>query len=335
MEKRMLEKTYCATRRAIAPLLFLLFGSMAIAGAAVAQPVQLRLGTGGAAEEQLWLMQAKPDVGPNQGKIYSLDATRFSGTDKRFQAFEAGALDIATASANAAMLAASEGAEFKVIASLSRESKQGFATKYFVKQDSPIKTIKDLKGKVIGVNNLNSSSHLWAKLVVEQNGLNSERDVTFTPVSFPAQGEALRSGKIDVGAFPQPFARAEEMKGGVRELFSSKDGIPFDEELMLVIASPAALKDKTAAVKGFLADLVASTHYYTANPQKARQALIDSKQVRISPEIYLPMSDYYREPSVKVDVQALRKMQEILVAKGFQRKAVDIDKLVDLSYLPK
>ncbi len=329
----MLKPIRRAARRAVVPLLLLC--SMLFSGVAGAQPVPLRLGTGGAAEEQLWLLQARPDVGPHQGKTYTLDAMRFSGTDKRFQAFEAGALDLATASANAAMLAASEGAEFKVIASLSRESKQGFATKYFVKQDSPIKSVKDLKGKVIGVNNLNSSSHLWAKLVLEKSGLNPDRDVTFTPVSFPAQGEALRSGKIDVGAFPQPFARAEEMKGGMRELFTSKDGIPFDEELMLVIASPTALKEKSVAIKGFLADLVASTRYYAANPQQARQALIDAKQVRIAPEIYLPMSDYYREASDKVDLQSLRKMQDILVAKGFQRKAVDIDKLVDLTYLPE
>lgn len=322
----------CAVRRFFTPLLVL--ATLAIASTAMAQSVPLRLGTGGAAEEQLWLMQAKPDVGPAQGKAYTLDVTRFPGTDKRFQAFEAGALDLATASANAAMLAASEGAQFKIIASLSRESTQGFSTKYFVKQDSPVKTVKDLKGKTIGVNNLNSSSHLWAKMVLEKNGLNPDRDVTFTPVSFPAQGEALRSGKIDVGAFPQPFATAEEMKGGVRTLFTSKDGVPFDEELMVVIASPAVLASKPAAVKAFLGDLVASTRYYNSNPKPARQALIDGKQVRISPDIYLPMADYYRDPSARVDVKALSQMQDLLVAKGFQRKAVDLAALVDLSYLP-
>jgi ABC-type nitrate/sulfonate/bicarbonate transport system substrate-binding protein len=264
-----------------------------------------------------------------------LDVTRFPGTDKRFQAFEAGALDIATASANAAMLAASEGAEFKVVASLSRESTRGFATKYFVLKDSPIKSVKDLKGKKIAINSLNSSAHLWAKLVIEKAGLNPDRDVTFVPVSFPAQGEALRSGKVDVGSFPQPFARAEEMKGGVRELFTSKDGVPFEEELMLVVASPAILKDNPNAVRAFLKDLVGATKYYDEHPQDARPALIDTRQVRISPDIYLPMSDYYREPSAKVDVQALGKMQDILLANKFQRNKVDLNKLVDLSYLPK
>jgi ABC-type nitrate/sulfonate/bicarbonate transport system substrate-binding protein len=292
------------------------------------------VGVGAAAEEQLWLMQAKPSVTPEQGKAYTLDVTRFAGTDKRFQAFEAGALDIATASSNAAMLAASEGAKFKVVASLSRESTKGFATTYLVLNNSPIKSIKDLKGKKIGINALNSSAHLWAKVVVESAGLNPDRDVTFVPISFPAQGEALRSGLIDVGVFPQPFYSAEQSEGGVRQLFTSKDAIPFDEELMLVIASPAALRDKAPAVRAYLKDLVAATDYYDDHSKDARQALIDSHQVRISPAIYVGMHDYYRDPSDKVDTQALAKMQDILIKNGFQRNRIDIGTLVDLSYLP-
>jgi hypothetical protein len=79
----------------------LLGGVLIFVGTASADPVVLRVGVGNAAEEQLWLMQAKPDVAPNQGKVYTLDVSRFGGTDQRFQAFEAGALDFATASANA------------------------------------------------------------------------------------------------------------------------------------------------------------------------------------------------------------------------------------------
>jgi ABC-type nitrate/sulfonate/bicarbonate transport system substrate-binding protein len=301
---------------------------------ALAAPTELRIGDGTAAEEQLWLMQAKPSVTPLQGQAYSLDVTRFPGTDKRFQAFEAGALDLGTASSNAAMLAASEGATFKVVASLSRESTKGFDTTYMVMNGSPIKSAKDLKGKKIGVNALNSSAHLWARLIVQGAGLNPDRDVTFVPIGFPAQGEALRSGLIDVGVFPQPFFAAEEAQGGVRPVFTSKDAIPFDEELMLVIASPDALKNKAPAVRAYLKDLVAATDYYNANSDAARKALIDAHQVRIAPAVYLPMHDYYRDPSATVDKQALSKMQDILIKNGFQRNRIDVDKLVDTSYLP-
>lgn len=35
-----------------------------------AEPVTLRLGYGPAAEEQVWLLIAKPELGKNQGKLY-------------------------------------------------------------------------------------------------------------------------------------------------------------------------------------------------------------------------------------------------------------------------
>ena len=74
-----------------------------------AQPVVFRLGYGGAAEEPMWLLVAKPDLARNYGKAYTLDATRFTSSDKRAQAFEAGAIDLSAGSANGVIFAAAEG----------------------------------------------------------------------------------------------------------------------------------------------------------------------------------------------------------------------------------
>jgi hypothetical protein len=81
----------------------------AAAGIAQAQPATLRLGYGSAAEEPLWLLLAKPDLAKNYGKAYTLEGTRFTGSDKRAQAFEAGAIDLASGSANGVIFGAAEG----------------------------------------------------------------------------------------------------------------------------------------------------------------------------------------------------------------------------------
>jgi ABC-type nitrate/sulfonate/bicarbonate transport system substrate-binding protein len=299
-----------------------------------AEPVKIRIGHGNAAEEQLWLMAAKPQIAPNQGKAYALDMSNFPATDKRFLAFEAGELDIATGSANSVILFASTGAQVTAIASISQESRKGFFTQYMVRKDSPIRSVADLKGKTIGINGFNSSIHLWAILALQQAGLDPAKDVTFVPVPFPAQGEALRAGKIDVGAFPQPFAKLEQDQGGSRVLFTSKDGAPFDEELMLLVARPQFLTHNGDTVRALLADLVAATKYYQEHSREARQALIDAKFVRLAPEVYFGMTDYYRTPSGRIDIEALHKMQDLQIKIGWQEKAADIGKLVDLSYLP-
>src|SRR5438309_5997918 len=124
----------------------------ATADAALGQPVTLRIGYGMAAEEPLWVLVAKPDLASNQGKAYLLDATRFTGSDKRSQAFEAGAIDLASSSANGVIFAAAEGVKAKIIASISRESSRAFSTGYYVKENSPIKSVTDLKGRTVGIN---------------------------------------------------------------------------------------------------------------------------------------------------------------------------------------
>lgn len=322
-------------KRCAAGVLATVLLAAALPTLAQAEPVTIRVGRGSAAEEALWLLQAAPQIAPNQGKAYTIEMTLFRATDKRFQAYEAGALDIITSSANSVMFAASQGSKMTMIASLSRETRNGFHTLYMVKEESPLKSPKDLKDKLIGVNGLKSSIHMWAAMVAEKAGLDANQDVRFVPVPFPAQGEALRAGKIDVGAFPQPFAYMEQQKGGLRTLFTSKDAVPFDEELIVLAANPEFLAKNGEAVKAFLSDLVAATKYYETSRKEAQKALIDAKVTRIPADVYFSMPDYERDPSCTIKVDSLKQMQELQIKAGFQDKPVDIEKIVDLSYLPK
>jgi ABC-type nitrate/sulfonate/bicarbonate transport system substrate-binding protein len=308
-------------------------GGFNIRGASAAEPVTLRLGYGPAAEEQVWLLIAKPELGKNQGKLYKLDATRFSGSDKRAQAFVAGAIDLFEGSATGVMNAAAEGIASKIICSITRESKRGFSTSFYVPDQSPIKSVPDMKGKIVGINGFETAGHLWLKAALEKNGL-TDKDVTIAPVRFPAMQEALRAGKIDVGEFPQPFAALLEKEAKVRKLFDAKYGLPFDEELIVIAGKDDFLKKNATAIKAFLSDVKDATRFYLEKPREARQILIDKKMVRVSPDVYLDMHDYYRDPSLRPDAAALKKVQEFQIKAGFQKKPVDVDSVVDTSYLP-
>ena len=313
--------------------------SIAIAAAvfasqAFSQPVTLKLGRANAAEENYWLMEARPDLTPNQNKVYKLDITPFRASDATFRAFEAGQIDGGSASANAVITAAAKGLDLRVVASLSLEATGGSVTQYMVKSDSPIKTVADLKGKTVGIVGYRSSIELWARAAITQGGLNPERDVSWAVVPFPAMGAALRSGKVDVAGMPQVFSEPEAAKGGLRTLFTSKTGVPFDEELILIIMRPEIMQKHPEAVRAFLADLATATKWYLANPREAKQALIDKKIVGIAPEAYFKLPDYKRDPSARPNLKALEQMQDMLVKHGFLDKKVDLRKVVDLSLSP-
>ncbi|HUQ24627.1 MAG TPA: ABC transporter substrate-binding protein, partial [Burkholderiales bacterium] len=65
--------------------LSLLLLLVSFASAAQDAPL-IRFGRGFAAEEQVWLMSARPDLAPNQGKKYQLKQILFQANPERFQA---------------------------------------------------------------------------------------------------------------------------------------------------------------------------------------------------------------------------------------------------------
>ncbi|HEY2185838.1 MAG TPA: ABC transporter substrate-binding protein [Xanthobacteraceae bacterium] len=308
-------------------------GSGMLAGRLSGAPVTLRIGYGGAAEEPLWLLIAKPDLGRHHGRLYSIDGTKFQGSDKRAQAFEADAIDLAAGGANGFIFAAAEGINVKIIASLCRESSRGFSTSYFAKAHSAVRSVPDLKGKVVGLNGFSTSGHLWLWAALGRHGL-SDADVTIAPVPFSAMQEALIAGKIDVGEFPQPFAALLEKEAAVSKVFDAKYGMPFEEELDVIVGKDMFIKKNEPAVRAFLDDLKEAMRFYLEQPKEARQLLIDTRMVRVSPSVYLGMKDYYRDPTLRPDIDALTRMQEFQVRAGFQKKSIDIPSMVDASYLP-
>ncbi len=320
-------------RRGLAAAFFLALAA-AIAGPALSQPVTFRLGYGGAAEEPMWLIVAKADLARNYGKAYTIDATRFTSSDKRAQAFEAGAIDLSAGSANGVIFAAAEGITAKFIASISRESARGFSTSYYVKESSPIRSVADLKGRTVGINGFSTSGHLWLKAALDKHGL-ADTDVRITPVPFSAMQELLEAGRIDIGQFPQPYAALLEKQMKVRKIFDAKYGVPFEEELTVLVGKDEFLKKNAVAVRALLEDLTAAMRFYLDKPREARQLLIDARMVRVSPDVYMTMQDYYRDPTLRVDADALEKMQAFQVKAGFQRKNADVRSLVDLGYLPQ
>ena len=80
----------------------------------------------------------------------------------------------------------------------------------------------------------------------------SESDLTVVPVAFPAMAKSLRSGRIDVGEFPQPFFAMAKKKMKVKTIFTSKEGMPFDEELFVIVGHDAYLKRMARLSEAFL-----------------------------------------------------------------------------------
>jgi ABC-type nitrate/sulfonate/bicarbonate transport system substrate-binding protein len=306
--------------------------------AEAAEPPLIRLGRGFAAEEQVWLMSARPDLTPNQGKRYQLKQILFQANPERFQAFLAGELDAGTAPGLAVIFGRAQGMDMKIVASVCMEAsgKEWFSTTYMVKDDGPVKTVKDLKGGTIGVVGIKTATDLWARAGLINAGLVPDRDTKVVPMVFPAIGEAVRSGKVSAGTFVEPFYSMEMAKGGLRKLFTAVEAVGYDHELLDIFFGEKFLKAHPEAVRAFLSDYVAVTKYYLANTEQAKRDIHKAGFVRTPVDIYVKNSDWKRDPNARINVESLKKLSTFMLDKlQWLEKPVNVDEMVDQSYLPR
>jgi ABC-type nitrate/sulfonate/bicarbonate transport system substrate-binding protein len=320
--------------KTIAALLLGLFTAGALAQSA---PL-IRLGRGFAAEEQVWLMSARPDLAPNQGKRYQLKQILFQANPERFQAFLAGELDAGTAPGLAVIFARAQGMEMKIVASVCLEAKgdKYFTTTYMVKDGGPIKSVKDLKGGTIAVVGIKTATDLWARAGLINAGLVPDKDTKVVPMAFPVIGDAVRTDKVSAGTFVEPFYSAERAKGGLRTLFTAVDAVGYDHELLDIFFGEKFLKQHPDAVRAFLADYVAVTKYYLSNMEQAKRDLHKAGFVRTPIDLYLKNADWKRDPNARVDVESLKKLSTFMHEKlQWLDKPVNVDSMVDQSFLPR
>lgn len=319
--------------------LFLACLSLVFSASAIAQDAPLiRFGRGFAAEEQVWLMSARPDLTPNQGKRYQLKQILFQANPERFQAFLAGELDAGTAPGLAVIFARAQGVDMKIVASICQEAagKEWFSTTYMVKDDGPIRSVKDLKGGTIAVVGIKTATDLWARAGLLNAGLAPDKDTKVFPLGFPAMGDAVRTGKVGAGTFVEPFYSAELAKGGLRKLFTAVDAVGYDHELLDIWFGEKFLKAQPGAVRAFLADYIAVTKYYLANTAQAKSDLVKAGFVRTPLEVYLRNADWKRDANARVDVESLKKLSSFMLDKlQWLEKPVNVDSMIDQSFLPR
>jgi len=300
------------------------------------QPVEIRLGGGFSSEEPLWLMQVDPALTPHQGKSYTLNITQFRANADRLNAYQANQIDIASIGQGATLVAASQGIPLKVIASVVKETQgKGFNTMFMALADSGIDTLADVKGKVIGIPDFKSPTDMWARAAVRSAGLDPDSDVKYAVIPIPSMSEAVKSKKIDIGVFPQPFGATALKSGEFKEVFDAKTGVQADEDFLSMMVNPDFLKNNEQAVKDFLSDYVAALKYYNEKGSEARKLLIDKQKVKAEPDVYINMTDNNRSTDGKVDPEGWSKVQDILIQEKWLDKPVDLNAIIDMSYLPQ
>ena len=258
-------------------------------------------------------------------KGFEKDGTKVSFPEitsgaKQTEALAAGSLDIASClGGTSAILAASNGADVKVVGIYSRAPK---AFNIMVK-DPAIKTAADLKGKrVAGPKGTILHQILAAALVKEKLTL---KDVEFRSVnSIPPAVNALLTGEVDAAL----VAGAEVLRAqraGAR-ILATGEGLV--NATIVVGVSGKFLKEHPEAVKKFMALHQESIDFMKKNPDKAFE--FTAKETGLSTDDVKLMAPWYDFSTAitEKDIKDLEETQDFLLANEMQKKKIDIKSML-------
>lgn len=258
-------------------------------------------------------------------KGFEKDGTKVSFPEitsgaKQTEALAAGSLDIASClGGTSAILAASNGADVKVVGIYSRAPK---AFNIMVK-DPAIKTAADLKGKrVAGPKGTILHQILAAALVKEKLTL---KDVEFRSVnSIPPAVNALLTGEVDAAL----VAGAEVLRAqraGAR-ILANGEGLV--NATIVVGVSGKFLKEHPEAVKKFMTLHQESIDFMKKNPDKAFE--FTAKETGLSTDDVKLMAPWYDFSTAitEKDIKDLEETQDFLLANEMQKKKIDIKSML-------
>ena len=202
-------------------------------------------------------------------------------------------------------------------------------TQLMVKKDSPIKSVADLKGTVIGVNQLGSTVEALVRYQLVQAKLNPNNDVKFAQIKPAEQAAALKNDDVQAVAAPAPWPSQVLADADARALLDSKaiydDGnyssAAFFTTKKFAEANPQLIQKFIKATEKITADLNADR---VAADKKVLQNWEKATTKTLKPEV---AKDAFATIvyDTKLDQSALQKFADINFQLGVLRQKPDLN----------
>lgn len=144
---------------------------------------------------------------------------------------------------------------------------------WLVREDSNIKSAKDLIGKKVAINYLGSCAELLFSEYLRQNGIDRNQ-INFVVMPDNQAEQALRQGMIDVAGIHSTFQMAARNRGGVRVLVNSYDigsaaGNGPASSYSVRAFSEDFIRDYPDVVKAYIAATVKTQHWINEHYSEA------------------------------------------------------------------
>jgi len=260
-----------------------------------------------------------------------LDISYFRGGGEVVRAISTRSVDIgATPAASAVLIAFAKGEPIKIV---SGSLAPLFEVFWIVPVDSPIKSVKDLKGKRVGFSSPGSLTHTVIQTILRKEGL--ERDVQLVRVGAPGDSwVALKSNIIDAGWHVSPVVYDLILKKEARILIQASDYLKEYQQTVVTVMEDTIKKDPEM-IRNFLKARAKAVRFIKENPEGtiaiwAEELGIPVEAIRLA---YKDLKFEYFEVGAPKESNMKGALQEVMES-GAIKEPVDFKKLIDPRFLP-
>lgn len=241
------------------------------------------------------------------------------------EAVAAGEADLGFMADLPAIIAKSTGQDIEVVSNVAYGEK-GLAV--LIKNDSTIKSIKELKGKKVAYAKGSYAQHLLA-LLLEQEGLTLD-DVESINLGAGEQVSALANGDVDAIVIWEQFISKLTSEGEAKVL---ADGTGIKKGNMITYFVKDYANEHPDVVKAYIRALNRANEVLKSDPDKAAEAV--AADFGVDTELMkkiIANFDYHTELT-EDDIAEITKVKDFSLKSGIIQSDVNIDQFINTSYL--
>ena len=296
-------------------------------GASAQDTLKLAIGQRGNWDTSVSEIGQRAGIFKKHGLTLELLYTQGGGETQ--QAVISGSVEIGVAAGIMGVLSAySKGAPVRIIGAETTGAQDLF---WYVKADSPIKSLKDTEGKTIAYSTNGSSTHGIVMAYMKQYDLKAKPLATGGP---PGTLTQVMSGQIDVGWAAPPFGLDQLDKKDIRIIATGNDAAAFKgQTVRLLITNVQTLQSRKAVLDRYMKAYRETVDFMYKDPAALK---IYAEFIGISEEKAKRSRDDFFPPA-SIDPDRIVGLETILkdaVALKYTTQELTKEQLVELIQIP-
>jgi NitT/TauT family transport system substrate-binding protein len=198
-----------------------------------------------------------------------------------------------------------------------------------------IRTVKDLRGKRIGVPGMGTPPFIFANRVLGANGIDASKEITWLVYPAGELGLALDKGEVDAVADSEPIGSLLLAQGKVRNVADQAADAPYsDEYCCAVLVNGKFLARNPKASAAATRALLKAAKWVEANPKAAAQLSVEAKYLASTVDMNTVAISHLRYvPSVSGAETAVKLASAEMKVAGMLSPTTDVEALAKRAFV--